>query len=184
MRGRENADQAINRTAPRLPKLPPRRSHDHVRNGTTSLFAALDVATGHVIASYHRQHRHQEFLKFLKTIDAATPAELDLHLICDNYTTHKHPTIDRWLTAHPRFHMHFTPTYSSWLNQVERWFGLLTDKRLRRSAYKSVRALENDIRDWIKTWNDNPKPFTWTKTADEILDRLASYLQRIPGAGH
>jgi transposase len=107
-----------------------------------------------------------------------------VHLICDNYTTHKHATIQKWLAAHPRFHMHFTPTYSSWLNQVERWFGLLTDKQLRRSAHKSLRALENDIREWAKTWNDDPKPFTWTKTADEILDRLTSYLQRIPGAGH
>ena len=107
-----------------------------------------------------------------------------MHLICDNYTTHKTPTVAKWLDAHPRFHMHHTPTYSSWLNQVERWFGLLTDKRLRRGTHTSVPALEKDIRDWITTWNENPKPFAWTKTADEILERLATYLQRIPGAGH
>jgi transposase len=107
-----------------------------------------------------------------------------VHLICDNYSTHKTPVIAAWLAAHPRFHMHFTPTYSSWLNQIERWFGLLTDKRLRRGTHRSIRALEKDIRAWIEQWNTNPTPFTWTKTADEILERLASYLQRIPGAGH
>lgn len=107
-----------------------------------------------------------------------------MHLICDNYSTHKHPTVVRWLAAHPRFHMHFTPTYSSWLNQVERWFGLLTDKRLRRGVHKSLHALERDLRDWATAWNDHPKPFVWTKTADEILERLASYLHRIPDAGH
>src|SRR5882757_7456797 len=120
----------------------------------------------------------------LVKLDKEVPAELDVHLICDNYSTHKSPTITTWLAAHPRFHMHFTPTYSSWLNQVERWFGLLTDKKLRRGAHKSVQALERDIRDWITNWNNNPKPFAWTKTADEILERLASYLQRIPGAEH
>jgi hypothetical protein len=109
---------------------------------------------------------------------------LDVHLICDNYSTHKAPTVAKWLAAHPRFHMHFTPTYSSWLNQVERWFGLLTDKKLRRSTHRSIQALERDIRDWISRWNTDPKPFTWTKTADDILERLASYLHRIPGAGH
>jgi transposase len=117
-------------------------------------------------------------------LDKEIPAELDVHLICDNYATHKAPAVATWLDAHPRFHMHFTPTYASWLNQVERWFALLTDKKLRRGAHRSIQALEKDIRDWISTWNDNPKPFTWTKTADEILERLASYLQRIPGAGH
>jgi transposase len=179
--------QALDRSAPVLPMmpgLPERRTHDYIRHGITTLFAALDVTTGEVIGSIHRRHRAVEFKKFLAKLDQQVPAELDVHLICDNYTTHKHATIDRWLAAHPRFHMHFTPTYSSWLNQVERWFGLLTDKRLRRSAHRSVRALENDIRDWIKIWNDDPRPFIWTKTADEILERLASYLQRIPGAGH
>jgi transposase len=179
--------QALDRSAPVLPMmpgLPERRTHDYIRHGITTLFAALDVSTGQVIGSIHRRHRAVEFKKFLAKLDQEVPADLDVHLICDNYTTHKHPTITRWLAAHPRFHMHFTPTYSSWLNQVERWFGLLTDKRLRRSAHRSLRALENDIRDWIKRWNDDPKPFIWTKTPDEILERLASYLQRLPGAGH
>jgi transposase len=179
--------QALDRSAPMLPMmpgLPQRRTHDYIRHGITTLFAALDVASGEVIGSIHRRHRAVEFKKFLTTLDKQVPADLDVHLICDNYTTHKHPTINKWLAAHPRFHMHFTPTYSSWLNQVERWFGLLTDKRLRRAAHKSLRALENDIRDWITTWNADPRPFVWTKDADEILDRLASYLDRIPGAGH
>ena len=179
--------QALDRSAPVLPMMPgmpERRTHDYVRHGVTTLFAALDVATGQIIGSIHRRHRATEFKKFLAKLDAEVPAELDVHLICDNYSTHKAPTVRAWLRAHPRFHMHFTPTYSSWLNQVERWFGLLTDKRLRRNAHKSLRSLENDIRAWIKNWNDDPKPFTWTKTADEILERLASYLQRIPGAGH
>ncbi|MEO3827994.1 transposase [Actinomadura sp. B10D3] len=142
------------------------------------------IRTSRIIGSIHRRHRATEFRKFLVKIDKEVPADLDVHLICDNYGTHKHPTIIRWLDAHPRFHMHFTPTYSSWLNQVERWFGVLSEQRLQRGVHKTLRALENDIRDWIKTWNDNPRPFTWTKTADEILERLASYLDRIPGAGH
>jgi transposase len=179
--------QALDRSAPVLPMmpgLPERRTHDYIRHGITTLFAALNIATGEVIGSVHRRHRAVEFKKFLAKLDKEIPADLDVHLICDNYTTHKHDTIQRWLAAHPRFHMHFTPTYSSWLNQVERWFGLLTDKKLRRTAHQSLRALENDLRDWIQTWNEDPKPFTWTKTADEILNRLASYLDRIPGAGH
>jgi transposase len=179
--------QAINRTAPCLPILPTtpaRRSHDYVRNGTTSLFAALDVATGQVIAAHHRQHRHQEFLHFLKTIDAATPAALDLHLICDNYATHKTPAVQNWLIRHPRFHLHFTPTSSSWLNLVERWFAELTNRKLRRSAHRNVRELEADIRAWIDAWNDAPRPFVWTKTADEILESIASYLQLINDSGH
>jgi transposase len=179
--------QALDRSAPVLPMmpgLPERRTHDYLRHGITTLFAALDVATGEVYGSIHRRHRAIEFTKFLTTLDSQIPAELDVHLICDNYATHKTPAVVKWLDAHPRFHMHHTPTYASWLNQVERWFALLTDKKLRRSAHRSIQALEKDIRDWIATWNENPKPFTWTKTADEILDRLASYLQRIPGAGY
>jgi transposase len=179
--------QAIDRTAPCLPLLPTtpaRRSHDYIRNGTTSLFAALDVATGQVISDLHRRHRHQEFLKFLKTIDAATPAGLDLHLICDNYATHKTPAVKDWLLRHPRFHLHFTPTSSSWLNLVERWFAELTNRKLRRSAHRSVRHLEADIRAWTDAWNQDPRPFTWTKTADEILESLAGYLQLINDSGH
>jgi transposase len=179
--------QALDRTAPTLPVLPTtpaRRSHDYVRHGTASLFAALDVASGQVISSVHRRHRHQEFLKFLKTIDASVPAELDLHLVCDNYATHKTPAIKTWLLRHPRFHLHFTPTSASWLNLVERWFAELTNRKLRRSAHRSVAELEADLRAWIAAWNDDPKPFVWTKTAEEILDTLAGYLQRINDSGH
>jgi transposase len=179
--------QALDRTAPCLPLLPTtpaKRSHDYVRNGTASLFAALDMATGKVISSMHRRHRHQEFLKFLKAIDAATPAALDLHLICDNYATHKTPEVRTWLLRHPRFRLHFTPTSSSWLNLVERWFAELTNRKLRRSAHRNVRELEADIRAWTDAWNDNPRPFVWTKTADEILESIASYLQIINDSGH
>jgi transposase len=157
-------------------------THDYLRNGITTLFAALDVATGEVYGSLHRRHRAVEFKKFLTTLDAQIPADLDVHLICDNYATHKTPVIAKWLGAHPRFRMHHTPTYASWLNQEERWFALLTDKKLRRGTYRSIQALEKDIRDWIAAWTEHPQPFTWTKTADEILDRLNSYLQRIPAA--
>ena len=179
--------QALDRSAPVLPMMPgmpERRTHDYVRSGTTTLFAALDIASGQVIGSLHRRHRTVEFRKFLTKIDAEVPANLDVHLICDNLSTHKTPTIATWLQTHPRFHLHFTPTSSSWLNQVERWFALLTDKQLRRGAHKSLHALEKDIRTWVVNWNENPRPFVWTKTADEIFDRLNSYLQRIPGAGH
>src|SRR4249919_2592282 len=179
--------QALDRSAPVLPMMPgmpERRTHDYARSGTTTLFAALDVASGTVIGSLHRRHRAIEFKKFLAKIDTEVPAHLDVHLICDNLSTHKTPSVQAWLRAHPRFHMHFTPTSSSWLNQVERWFGLLTDQQLRRGVHKSVHALEKEIRAWVKNWNENPRPFAWTKTADEILHRLASYIQRIPGAGH
>jgi transposase len=179
--------QALDRSAPVLPMMPgmpERRTHDYVRSGTTTLFAALDVASGQVIGSLHRRRRAIEFKKFLTKIDAEVPAELDVHLVCDNLSTHKTPAITKWLAAHPRIHLHFTPTSSSWLNQVERWFALLTDKQLRRGVHRSVHALENDIRAWVAAWNENPRPFAWTKTADEIFDRLNQYLQRIPGAGH
>jgi transposase len=179
--------QALDRSAPVLPMMPgmpERRTHDYLRSGTTTLFAALDVASGQIIGSLHRRHRAVEFRKFLTKIDAEVPADLDVHLICDNLSTHKTPSVMRWLHAHPRIHLHFTPTSSSWLNQVERWFALLTDKRLRRGVHKNLYALEKDIRDWVASWNDNPRPFAWTKTADEIFERLNSYLQRIPGAGH
>jgi len=174
--------QALDRTAPVLPMMPAvpgRQTHDYIRHGTTSLFAALDVATGKVIGQHQQRHRHQEFLRFLKTIDANTPAELDLHLICDNYGTHKTPAVQRFLASHPRFHLHFTPTYSSWLNLVERWFAELTNRKLRRSTHRSVAELEADVTAWIEKWNEDPKPFVWTKTADEILANLARYLTRI-----
>jgi transposase len=179
--------QALNRSAPVLPMMPgmpERATHDYVRHGVTSLFAALDVATGKVISSLHRRHRSTEFRKFLNKIDKQVPADLEVHLIADNYATHKTEIIQNWLAAHPRFHMHFVPTSSSWLNQVERWFAELTTKLLQRGVHTSVQTLEADIRNWIKTWNDNPHPFVWTKTADEILDALSRYCQRISGAGH
>ena len=179
--------QALDRTAPCLPMLPTtpaRMTHDYVRNGTTSLFAAFDLASGSVIAQHYRKHRHQEFLRFLKLIDDAVPKDLDLHLVLDNYATHKTPAIHKWLLRHPRFYLHFTPTSSSWLNLVERWFAELTSRKLRRSAHRSVTELENDIRKWITEWNKNPKPFTWTKSADEILETLAAYCGLITDSGH
>ena len=179
--------QALDRSQPVLPMMPgvPQRlTHDYVRAGTTTLFAALEVATGKVIGSLHRRHRAAEFKQFLITVDRAVPDTLDVHLVLDNYATHKTPAIKNWLLAHPRFHLHFTPTGSSWLNLVERWFAELTNKQLRRGVHKSVQALEADIRDWIATWNTDPKPYIWTRTADEILERLASYLNRIPDSGH
>jgi len=179
--------QALNRSQPVLPMMPgmpERRTHDYVRHGVSSLFAALDIATGQVISSIHRRHRSVEFRKFLNKIDKEVPAELDVHLVCDNYATHKTDIIQRWLAAHPRFKVHFVPTSSSWLNIVERWFGELTTKLLQRGVHTSVQALEADIRAWIDTWNDNPKPFIWTKTADEILDSLSRFCQRISDGGH
>ena len=178
--------QALARSQPALPMMPgmpEKRSHDYVRHGTTSLFAALNVADGTVIASTHRRHRATEFRKFLAKIDTQVPADLDVHVICDNYSTHKHPTVKRWLAAHPRFHLHFTPTYSSWINQVERLFAYVTADLLQRSDHRSVQALEADLRAWVKAWNDNPRPFIWTKTADQILASLARLLQRTSDAG-
>jgi transposase len=179
--------QALDRTAPTLPMLPgtpQRATHDYKRNGTSSLFAALDAASGKVIRSLHSRHRAIEFKKFLLKIDQQVPAELDVHLILDNYATHKTPAIKRWLARHPRFHLHFTPTGASWLNLVERWFGELTARMLRRGAHRSVRQLNADIERWVEHWNDNPKPYVWTKTADEILATLAAYCQRITDSGH
>jgi len=174
--------QALDRTAPILPMLPgtpERATHDYRRSGTSSLYAALDVSTGKVIGSLHARHRAVEFKKFLATLDREVPAELDIHLILDNSSTHKTPAIARWLAGHPRFVLHFTPTSSSWLNLVERWFSELTTKKLRRGSHSSVRQLNADIRAWIETWNDNPRPFVWTKNADEILDSVARYCKRI-----
>ncbi|GCB43305.1 mobile element protein [Streptomyces sp. NL15-2K] len=170
--------QALDRSQPVLPMMPgvpERRSHDYIRAGTTTLFAALEVASGRVIGSIHRRHRAAEFKKFLTKVDKEVPADLDVHLILDNYATHKTPAIKRWLLAHPRFHLHFTPTGSSWLNLVERWFGELTAKKLRRGVHRSVQALERDIRAWLADWNEHPRTFIWTKTADEILGKVAAY---------
>jgi transposase len=179
--------QALNRYQPILammPGTPERRSHDYVRHGTTSLFAALDMATGKVIGSLHQRHRAVEFKKFLALIDAEVPADLQVHLILDNYATHKTPEIQRWLLRHPRFELHFTPTSGSWLNMVERWFAELTTKRIKRGSHTSVRALEKDIREWTANWNENPRPYVWHKTADQILESLARYCERISNSAH
>jgi transposase len=179
--------QAVNRTQPILPMTPgtiERGTHDYVRHGTTTLFAAFNIADGTVIGQTQRRHRAAEFKAFLTRVDKTVPADLDIHLVVDNYAAHKTPEIKAWLAAHPRVHFHFTPTGSSWINQVERWFAYLTTQMLRRSAHRSVAALEADLATWIQTWNTSPKPFVWTKTAEEILDSLARYLQRISGAGH
>ena len=179
--------QALDRSQPALPMMPgvpERRSHDYVRHGTTDLFAAFNIADGTVISSLSRRHRAAEFRKFLARIDTNVPAGLDVHLVCDNLATHKAPVIQEWLARHPRFRVHFTPTGSSWINQVERWFGFLTDQMIRRGVHKSVRALEADIRAWIEHWNANPRPFAWTKTAEEILDSLAKYIAKISGAAY
>jgi len=169
---------------PMMPGMPEKRTHDYLRHGTTSLFAAFNTADGTVISSVHRRHRTIEFKKFLTKLDAEIPAHLDVHLIVDNYGTHKTPAIRGWLERHPRFHMHYTPTYSSWVNQVERWFAYLTQDLLQRSDHRSVQALERDIRDWVASWNENPKPFIWTKTAEQILESIRRLLQRINGPGH
>lgn len=179
--------QALNRTQPvfpMLPGVPARASHDYVRHGTSSLYAALDLASGKVIGSLHARHRSQEFLAFLKKIDANVPADLDCHVVLDNASTHKTPAVKRWLLTHPRFVLHFTPTSSSWLNLVERWFAELTTKKLRRGTHTSVRQLNTDIRSWIQTWNDNPRPYVWTKTADQILASIGNYCTRINNSGH
>ena len=179
--------QALARSQPAFPLMPgmsEKRTHDYVRHGTTSLFAALNTADGTVISALHRRHRAVEFKKFLATIDTEVPDHLQVHLICDNYGTHKHQIVTTWLADHPRFHLHFTPTYSSWINQVERLFAYVTTDLLQRSDHRSVQALEADIRRWVKAWNDDPKPFVWTKTADQILGSLARLLQRTTGAEH
>ena len=164
--------QALDRTQPLLPMRPglaERGTHDYVRHGTTSLFAALDVVHGTVIAACHRRHRHQEFLTFLQTVDQQIPVDLDLHLILDNYGSHKHPRVREWLRNHPRFHFHFTPTGASWLNQVEIWFSILTQKRIRRGVFSSVKKLETTLQNYVSTYNQNPRPFVWTKSAKYIL---------------
>lgn len=173
--------QALNRTQPVLPMRfgeVERRTHDYDRHGTTTLFAALDVATGNVIGKCYARHRAREFLKFLREIEANVPADLEVHLILDNYATHKTPAVHRWLAKRPRFHLHFTPTHASWLNQVERWFGLLTQRQLRRGSHTSVAALKKAIEEFLAVHNDDPKPFCWTATADDILGKIARFAQR------
>jgi transposase len=179
--------QALDRTAPVLPLMPgtpERRTHDYKRNGTTNLYAALDVASGKVISAMTARHRAEEFRKFLNLIDREVPDHLAVHIVLDNVSTHKTPAIQRWLARHPRFTFHFTPTYSSWLNLVERWFAELTTKWITRGTHRSVRELTASIKTWITDWNDDPQPFVWHKTADEILDNLARYIERIPNSGH
>src|SRR3990172_974314 len=179
--------QALDRSQPVLPMRPgqaERRSHDYVRHGTTTLFAALNAKSGAIIGEFHQRHRAREFRRFLDTIDAAVPATLDVHLIVDNASTHKTPLIHRWLARHPRVHVHFTPTGSSWINLVERWFAGLTEKQLRRGVHRSTRELEAAIRRYIDITNARPRPFVWTKTADEILASVARFCHRISNSGH
>ena len=174
--------QALNRTAPTLPMLPTtpaRATHDYERNGTCDLFAALDIATGTVITDIRSSHTSDDFIKFLNKINRTVPAELDVHVVLDNLATHKTPKVQKWLLRHRRFHFHFTPTYGSWMNLVERWFSALTTKKLKRSAHRGVKELAADIKAWAEHWNENPKPFTWHKSAEEILDRLAGYCTAI-----
>jgi transposase len=179
--------QALDRTAPILPMLPgvpERATHDYKRSGTSSLYAALDITTGKVIGRLHSRHRAIEFKHFLQTLDREVPDDFEVHLVLDNSSTHKTPAIQKWLLAHPRFVLHFTPTSSSWLNLVERWFAELTTKKLRRGAHRSVRQLNADIRAWIDTWNEDPRPFVWAKTADQILESIARYCNRINESQH
>ena len=176
--------QAIDRTAPTLPMLPTtpaRATHDYERNGTCDLFAALDIAKGTVITDITNSHTSEDFRKFLNKINREVPDHLDVHVILDNLSTHKTPKIQRWLLRHRRFHFHFTPTYGSWMNLVERWFGALTTKKLKRSAHRSVTELADDITEWVANWNEDPKPFVWHKTADDILERLAGYCSDVLG---
>lgn len=181
--------QALDRSQPLLPLepgRPERHTHDYARHGTTSLFAALNVATGHVIGACHARHRHQEFLRFLNQIEDTIPAEpgVTIHLVMDNVATHKTPAVRRWLSRHPRYHVHFTPTSASWLNQVERFFAEITQKRIRRGAFRSVTALKTAILDYVDHHNQNPRPFQWTATADTILERVANVCKRINNSGH
>ena len=179
--------QALDRTRPVLPLrpgVPARQTHDYIRNGKTSLFAALDITTGKVIGSLHRRQRHQEFLRFLERIDQAVPEKLEIHLVMDNYGTDKMPKVRNWFARRPRYHLHFTPTSASWLNQVERFFGLLTDRRIRRGTFGSVRELESAIRDYLAHHNHNPKPFVWTADADSILKKIARFCMRTSDSGH
>ena len=179
--------QALDRTQPLLPLapgIPERRTHDYARHGTTTLFAALDIATGEVIGQTHRRHRGAEFLQFLRTIEANVPPKMDVHLVMDNYATHKTPTIKAWFARNPRFHVHFTPTSASWLNQVERWFATLTQNYIRRGTHRSTRQLEQAIRQYLELNNNNPKPFVWSKSADDILASIERFCLRTSNSLH
>lgn len=179
--------QALDRTRPLLPMrpgIPARQTHDYIRHGTTSLFAALNVATGKIIGRCHRQHRHQELLKFLNQVDATLPPEGEVHVIMDNYGTHKVPKVARWFARHPRYHVHFTPTSASWLNQVERFFAKITTQRIRRGTFESVHALETAIDHYLAHHNDHCKPFVWTATADAILDKVKRFCERTSETRH
>jgi transposase len=179
--------QALDRSAPVLPLRPgqpERHAHDYIRHGTTTLFAALDVRTGRVIGECHARHRAREFRRFLDTVDAAVPRHLDVHLILDNYATHKTALIRRWLAKRPRYHVHFTPTSASWLNLVERWFVELTEKQIRRGVHRSTRELVDAIQHYLAATNETAKPFIWTKTADEILASVARFCERTSNSGH
>lgn len=179
--------QALERTQPLLPLrpgLPACRTHDYIRHGTTTLFAALDAKTGKVIGKCYRRHRATEFLKFLRVIDDSVPTKLDVHLILDNYSTHKTPTVRRWLARHPRFHAHYTPTYTSWINLVESWFAVLTNRRIRRGSFRSTRQLEAAVREYVDTNNASPTPFVWTKSANDILDSIKRYCLRTSDSVH
>lgn len=179
--------QALDRTQPILPLapgIPERRTHDYARHGTTTLFAALDIATGEVIGEMHRRHRSAEFLQFLRTIEANVPEDLDVHLVMDNYGTHKTPSIKSWFARHPRFQVHFTPTSASWLNQVERWFATLTERYIRRGTHRSTRQLEQAIKQYLDINNANPKPFAWSKSADDILTSIERFCLRTSNSRH
>jgi len=176
--------QALDRTQPLLPLglgYAEGVTHDYVRHGTTTLFAALDIATGKVLGQCKRRHRHQEFLQFLRQIDANVPEDLDIHLVIDNYATHKHPKVKRWLAARPRYHVHFTPTYASWLNQVEIWFNIVTQRAIRRGTFRSVRQLVEKIELFVQHYNAHTRPFAWTATADSILQKIKSLCECISG---
>ena len=179
--------QALDRTQPLLPLglgYVEGVTHDYVRHGTTTLFAALDLASGRVLTQCKRRHRHQEFLQFLRHIEASVPANLDVHLIIDNYCTHKHGKVRRWLTARPRFHVHYTPTYSSWLNQVEIWFNIITQRAIRRGTFRSVRDLVAKIESFVQHYNSHCHPFTWTATADSILEKIGRVCKAVAGTRH
>jgi len=179
--------QALDRTQPLLPiglGYVEGVTHNYIRHGTTTLFAALDIATGQVLSSCKRRHRHQEYLQFLKHIDANVPEELDIHLVVDNYATHKHSSVKRWLAAHPRYHVHYTPTYASWLNQVEIWFNIITQKAIRRGTFKNVKDLVSKIEKFVDNYNKNTSPFVWTATADSILEKIKRLCQYISETQH